>query len=383
MTGERVRRVLWLTKGLGLGGAERLLATAVGHVDPERFAVEVAYVLPWKDAFVPAIRDRGVAVHCLGATRTTDPRWAARLRRLVRHGGFDLVHTHSPVPAVAVRIALGARRPALVHTEHNVWTRYRWPTYAANAASYGRNAAVIAVSQGVADSVRRPRWARWVALPPMTVLHHGIDEQLVRSGGEARSRARALLGLDAHDQVVGTVANFTPKKDQRSLLAAVQSLVAGHDRLRLVLIGSGPLEQALRVQAQQMDLGDRVLFTGARDDVQTLLPAFDVFALSSLHEGLPIALLEAMAAGIPCVATRVGGVPEAMTHGAEGLLVPPSDSDALAAAIAGLLDDSQRRAALGAAAARTAARFSIAHAVRVTEGIYADVLGAPAARTAA
>lgn len=366
--------VLWLTKGLGLGGAERLLSLAATHMDATRFRVELAYLLPWKDAFVEQVRAGGVVVHCLHARRTTDPRWVLRLRRLVRSRDLALVHTHSPVPAVAARVCLGAARPPIVHTEHNIWSRYRWQTLAANAATYGRNDAVIAVSHGVADSVRRPPWAPWLRLPPVQVLHHGIDESLVCRGPAARSVARRLLGLAEDEPVVGTVANFTPKKDQRSLLAAMRRLSSSHPRLRLVLIGTGPLEGELRAQARRDGLTSRIVFTGPRDDVQRLLPAFDVFALSSLHEGLPISLLEAMAAGVPTVATRVGGVPEAMTDGREGLLVAPRDTDGLAHSLAALLDDPARRAVMGAAAVRTAGGFSIAQAVRATEDLYDAVL---------
>lgn len=368
-------RVLWLTKGLGLGGAERLLSLAATHLDASRFEVELAYLLPWKDAFVEQVRRAGVPVHCLGAARTTDPRWVLRLRRLVRSREIALVHTHSPVPAVAARTCLGGR-PMLVHTEHNVWSRYRLPTLVANAATYGRNAAVIAVSQGVADSIHRPSWAPWVHLPSVDVLHHGIDEQLVRRGSRARAEARRLLGLSDAELVVGTVANFTPKKDQRSLLRAARVLVSTHPRLRVVLIGSGPLEQELRTQVRHEGLEAQVIFTGARGDVQQVLPAFDVFVLSSLHEGLPISLLEAMAAGLPSVATQVGGIPEALTDGREGLLVPPGDVDALAGALATLLDDAALRARMGAAAAQTAGGFSITRAVRATEELYEQVLGA-------
>lgn len=375
--------VLWLTKGLGLGGVERLLSLAATHVDPARFHVEIAYLLPWKDAFVDQIRDAGVPVHCLGAARTADVRWVARLRRLVRSRDIALVHTHSPVPAVAARTCLGRSRPAIMHTEHNVWSRYRLPTYVTNTATYGRNAAVIAVSHGVADSVRRPAWAPWLSLPEVHTLHHGIDENLVRRGSTARAEARRVLGLADDAPVVGTVANFTPKKDQRCLLVAARRLASSHPGLRLVLVGSGPLEEDLRSQVRRDDLSAQVVFTGSRDDVQRLLPAFDVFALSSLHEGLPISLLEAMAAGVPTVATRVGGIPEAMTDGREGVLVAPQDVDALAEAIGRLLDDPRLRARMGAAAVETAGRFSITRAVDATQDLYDAVLATRAPAKAA
>lgn len=365
-------RVLWLTKGLGLGGAERLLSLSLARVDRNRFHVDVAYVLPWKDALVDEIQAHGVDVHCLGSP---SPRaaWPRRLRRLLQDRAYNIVHTHSPLPAVAARIFL-PRRTVAVHTEHNEWPRYRRLTRVTNAATYQRNTAVLAVSQGVADSIRRPRWSPWVSLPPVEVVHHGIDESRVRRGPEARSKARRLLGIEKGQKVVGSVANFSPKKDQRTLLEAVRRLVPRHPDVRVVLVGTGPLEPELRRQASEPDLVGRVHFAGLRDDVQAILPAFDVFALSSLHEGLPIALLEAMATGLPCVATRVGGAPELIADGHSGFLVPPRSARDLAAAIDEVLCDAELASAFGKASVEIAGGFSIGSAVRRTESIYEEIL---------
>lgn len=369
-------RVLWLIKGLGLGGAERLLALTAARIDRARFDVEVAYLLPWKDALVPELEGSGVRTTCLGAKRTTDPAWVRRLRRLLRSGDHDLIHTHSPVVAVAARMLAGGRVP-VVHTEHNVWERYRWATYAANAATYGRNAAVIAVSDGVARSIRTARWTRAVAAPPVETLHHGVDVDGVPRGEDARAAARVRLGIPPHAPVIGTVGNFNPKKDHAGLLAAVDILRRGQPDVVALLVGSGMLEDRLRAEAADRGLADHVRFLGSRDDVLELLPALDVFVLSSRYEGLPIALLEAMAAGVPAVATRVGGVPEAVEHGRQGLLVAPGDPDALATAVSKLLDDPQLRHEMArAATGHVRTRFSIGRAVRRIEEVYDQLLDA-------
>jgi glycosyltransferase involved in cell wall biosynthesis len=143
----------------------------------------------------------------------------------------------------------------------------------------------------------------------------------------------------------------------------------------LVLVGSGPLEDGLRSQADAAGLAGRVVFAGSRGDVPDLLAAFDVFVLSSRYEGLPIALLEAMAAGRACVATAVGGVPEVVTDGVDGVLVPPGDPDALAAALAAVAGDADRRAALGAKAEARAADFRLDAAVARLAAVYDRALG--------
>jgi len=338
----------------------------------------VAYVLPWKDALVPEFQRLDVPVHCLGGSRAFDVRWVPRLRRLAGRARVDLVHTHTPYVALGARTL---RRCPIVHTEHNTWGTYRPSTRWANRLTYPRNAAVIAVSHAVALSIKpAPLVRTW---PPVHVIHYGPDLSTDRPlTPESRSRARRTLGLREGALVIGTVGNLTPKKDHRNLLAAT-ARAGGHNReVQLVLVGSGPLERALRDDARSLGLSDRVVFAGSRDDVAELLPAFDVFALSSQNEGLPISLLEAMAAGVPCVATSVGGVPEVIHNGNEGLLVPAGDRVALADALSLLLRAPELRNAIGARAAQTARRFDVTQAAHRTETVYRDALRASPQETA-
>ena len=365
--GGRPVRVLMLTKGLGRGGTERLIVGAARLADPTRVELEVAYLLPWKDAFVADLEALGTPVHCLDGPRAASLGWVQRLRRLVREREIDLVHTHMPLPAAFARVALPGRRPAFVHTEHNMWGRYRPPTRWANAATYRRNARAIAVSDGVAASIR--------SSVPVEVVVHGTDPRLVVRGPAARAAARTQLDLPADALVVGTVGNFTAKKDQATLLRAVAELSPAGRDVVAVLVGLGPLEEDLRALAVELGVGGRVRFPGSRDDVFALLPAFDVFVLSSRFEGLPIALLEAMATGVAPVATRVGGIPEVITDGQDGLLVDPGDPAALAGALDRLLVDDALRDRLGAKARDRALAFDLANAVRRTEAIYAAALG--------
>jgi glycosyltransferase involved in cell wall biosynthesis len=366
------RRVLWLAKGLGLGGAERLLVDMVGHVDPSRYEVEVAYVLPWKDALVPDLEAQGVPVWCLGGGRTADMRWAPRLRRLVAARRIDLVHTHAPVPGIVARVMCAGTGVPLVHTEHNMWSRYKWPTRWGNAATFGRNRAAIAVSSGVSDSITPLPGARHT---PVRVIRHGTDVRNIRRGAAHRAEARRRLGFADGVPLVGSVGNFTPKKDQQMLVAAFALARRTVPDAHLVLVGSGPLEEALRQKVAQAGQTEHVHFLGSRSDVLQLLPAFDVFALSSRFEGLPIALVEAMATGVACVATAVGGIPEIVDAGRNGLLVPPGRPDEMAGALVTLLVDHDERSRLAASATDIGSALDLREAVRHTENLYAEVLG--------
>lgn len=371
---DRAAKVLWLTKGLGRGGAESLLVSSAPHFDRSRFDVQVAYVLPAKDAFATELRSTGMPVHCLASPSANGLSWLPALSRVMASQQFDLIHTHMPVPAAAARI-LTSPACRLVHTEHNVWQRYRRPTYWANALTFRRNDLVIAVSQAVADSIVRRHVLG--GLPRIEVLHHGIDIRDQPRGPDAKRDARTLLGIPSHCFVVGTVGNLTPKKDQRTLIGAFASAGTALGDARLIVVGSGPLEDQLRAQAHHLGLSGKVVFTGTRNDVAHLLPAFDTFALSSIHEGLSLALVEGLAAGLPAIATAVGGVPEVVTNGVEGLLVEPKQPAAMAAALVRMRDDPEMRARMREAAFARARNFDIRRAVRRMEQLYDEVLERP------
>ncbi|MGH8893337.1 MAG: glycosyltransferase [Actinomycetes bacterium] len=369
MTGPAT--VLWVTKGLGRGGAEQLLVTLAGALDRQSVELHVAYVLPHKDALAPQLAAAGVTLHCIGHGVSGGFWWPVRLAQLISRLSPDVVHTHAPLPGAVARVV--ARRRALVHTEHNVWARYRLPTRWANAVTLRRNRVVFAVSQGVAASIRPGRLTG--ALPPVEVMLHGIDPALSAHGPEARAHARRRLELSSEAFVVGTVANFTPKKDQDTLLRAIALLRRDVPSVELVLVGGGPREAHLKTLARELGIDRITHFAGVRDDVPQILPAFDAFGLSSRHEGLSIALLEAMASHVPAVATAVGGVPEVIHHEADGLLVPAGDPRALADGLRTIADDDRLRERLASAARLSAETFGIEPAAARLTACYAELAG--------
>jgi glycosyltransferase involved in cell wall biosynthesis len=185
---------------------------------------------------------------------------------------------------------------------------------------------------------------------------------------------RDELGISPEAPLAGTVGSLTPKKSHETLLRAARVARQRLPDLRVAVVGQGPLAGALRRRAAELAVEDAVTLVGYREDAARVASAFDLFVLSSRHEGLPVALLEAMAAGRPVVATRVGGVPEVVRDGSEGILVPPGDPEALAAAMVTVLADADLRARLGEAARRRAADFDIRRTVRRHEEVYARLL---------
>lgn len=376
-------RVLWLIKGLGPGGAERLLVSQAAVRDRSAVEVAVAYLLPWKDHLVAPLAEVGVRAVCLDGGREVDLRWARRLRRLLVERRPQVVHVHSPYVAVVTRLVLRTlprrRRPALVVTEHNRWPRHDPVTRLANRLTLGLDDADLAVSDDVRATMGPRHRGR------VEVVRHGVDLASVRAAEGGRDEVRAALGLGPEDLVVVTVANLRREKGLDVLLEAAARVDADPRgaRVRFVVVGQGPLADELAARHERLGLGERVVLAGYRPDAVAVVAAADVFCLASRHEGLPVALMEALALGRPVVATRVGGIPELVDDGVEGLLVPPDDPRALADAVLRVADDEGLRERLADAAARAGAGVGIEPAQRRLEAIYRDLADQRRARRVA
>jgi glycosyltransferase involved in cell wall biosynthesis len=361
---SRVARVLLLIKGLDAGGAEVLLAELLAHGSAERVHYEVAYVRAGMDALAPRIAAYA-PVHCLGARSDTDLSWTARLRALLLAADrpFDVVHAHLASSAALGRLTVRSlprsRRPRLVYTEHSSWPRLDVRTRALarlSAPLDDVSFAVSAANRGLLPKGLRRR---------TRVLHHGIDLTRHR---HADSAVRSEVGIRDDHQLWLTVASLTAQKDYPTLLTAV-------GRLRdlpvtVVAAGSGPLEAALRAEHDRLGLGDRFRFLGHRSDVRALLDAADGFVLGSAWESMPVAVMEALAAGLPIVATAVGELPHVLSDGRDALLVPPRSAHALADAVRRAVTDAPLRSRLGEGALRTSSRFDIRRTVDVLESTY-------------
>lgn len=368
--GRGAQRVLWLTKGLGPGGTERLLVAFARTVDRERFSCTAAYLLPEKDHLVSELGEAGTEAVCLEGASERDLRWAGRLRRLVVDRGIDIVHVHAPYPAAVARPvlrSLGRHRPAIVYTEHNSWDGYGRATRWANAVTYPLDDARLAVSPAALASMPAPFRRR------TELLIHGIDLDEVASHRTGRARVRAELGVDDRTVLVVTVANLRGHKDYPTLLGAVRRLLDLGASVRVVAVGQGPLDGDVREMAHRMQLDEGFELLGYRPDALDVLAASDIFTLSSKAEGYPVALMEALALGLPVVATAVGGIPDAVRTGVEGLTVPAGQPDRLGDALAALADDAEKRATFGRAARERAALFDVRRATARIEAVYDEV----------
>jgi glycosyltransferase involved in cell wall biosynthesis len=356
--------VLHLIKGLGIGGAERLISEGSRYWDHKAFAHRVAFLLPWKDQLAAEIEERGIPVDCLGSRRGIGPATPFRVRRFVAETDTSLVHLHSPGIAAWTRLLV---RAPIVYTEHNLVDSYHPVTRLTNRATYPLNVATVAVSDAVAASVAASGAAR------PRVIHNGVGAAVTEEQTEA---ARNELGLGGDDPLVVHVGNIRPGKGHDNLVRGARLALDDRPDTMFVSIGvekhPGALEGLLTDAA---DLGQQMRFLGRRADAWAFIAAADVFVNPSQVEGLPVALLEAMALGTPVVATRAGGVPEVIDDGDTGLLVGVDDPESLAAAVNTVLGDPVLAGRLAKGARRLVEdEYSLDEMVRAYEDLYRGVL---------
>ncbi|HWP35157.1 MAG TPA: glycosyltransferase [Thermodesulfobacteriota bacterium] len=361
------RTVLHLMETPDPGGAETLLLNLVARLDPGRYRSVVGTFRPgWLTA---ELARRGIPSVVLPLRRPLDPAWLARALRLVRRAGVELVHAHEfTMNTYGTLLGRLGRLPVIATVHGKAYyadrTRRRLAyRFVGRAASQ-----VVAVSHDV-----RRFLLEEVGLAPEAVvtIHNGVAPPPPVSPAAAAA-LRHQLGLPAGTPVVGTVGTLLPVKGHADLLEAVARLAPAVPDLTALICGRPLVLEPLAARAAALGIADRVRFLGYRDDVPALLAVMDVFVLPSLSEGLSLALLEAMAAGLPVVATAVGGNPEVVRDGESGFLVPPRDPGALAERIGRLLRDRALARRLGLAAARRVRQeFSLDAMVQRYEALYA------------
>lgn len=374
MRADREVRPLVLISGLSPGGAERVTVSCLCRMAREGRPVPLCSVAPTGDSSLAIELGRsGVTRHDLGARRLADPVAAMNLIRLLRRERYDLVHAHGQDAAILAMATRALHGIPVVITRHVVtepddgWREQM--RVRGTAVALRRANAVVAVSHAAAKSLRES-----LALPGdrVRVIPNGIELERFSIADCDRWRTRATLGVGPAEPLVLVPAVLREGKGHDVVLAALPRIRARAPRVRLVIAGAGPLEPSLRERARE--LGDAVVFLGHRDDIPALMGAADLVVLASENEALPTALIEAAAAGRAVVSTRVGGIEEVVVHGETGLLVPPGDPEALAAAIVALVSDEPRTRALGTAAHQRAHdRFGIDSQVRSTWELWEDV----------
>ena len=369
-------RLLHVINGLAIGGAENHLLQTLRVTDRSRYDVRVCSVRqggPLEEAF----RETGFPVQVIDQRMRFDPTVVTRLARVYRQWKPHLVQTTlyyaDMVGVLAARLAPG---PVLISVEHGIHGEgdvlrvtpghilaYRW------AMKYIKR--VVAVSGHIHKSLLTHRH-----LPARQVvtIRNGFDASGLPEAD--RTLKRREFGLGREDWVVGMVARMDPVKGHTVLLDALAGRMKGTPALKCLLVGDGRLRPDLEARVSKEGLGKRILFTGFRRDVAEILNCVDVLVLPSFSEGLPMILLEAMACRVPVVASRVGGIPEVVSHGYNGLLVPPGEADPLGEALFYLMRHKKEAGCMGEAGwARIQGEFSLRKEAEAYERLYLACLG--------
>lgn len=339
--------IVHVLSSFGVGGQERVaLDLAIGQKARGHHVSVISLAPPPDGAMADEFREHGIVVDRVAKRGGLDPTLVPRLARALRRMHAEVVHTHNPMPLIYGAPAARLAGAAAIHTKHG-----RNPAGRANRLL--RRVAAQLAHAFVAVSATTLEQARAQHDAPRSRMHtiaNGIRLDRFHPDGEARAAARVELGLgDAW--VVGTVGRLDAYKNQVLLVRAMAPLLSS--RVRLVIVGDGPARADVEAAVAALPEPRWVVMTGRRMDVPRLMPAFDVFALSSQTEGLPLVVPEAMAAGLPVVSTAVGGIPTVIDEGETGLLVPVEEA-ALRAALKSLVDDQPQARQMGARAREVA-----------------------------
>ncbi len=369
MSTEKKIKVLHIIKSLGRGGAEMLLPETLRLHDKEAFEFHYIYFLPWKDAMVQTILDRGGKVTCIAAGNNIQLVLKAKaVAAYVRRHNIDLIHSHLPWAGIVSRIAGKLAKVPVLYTEHNKQERYHFATRFMNLLTMNWLTRVIAVSEDVEQSIRKHK--RSLRSPLQTILN-GVNTEHFSPGKFDGEEVRRQYNIPTHAPVLGTIAVFRFQKRLDLWLQIAANVRNEIPTAHFILVGDGPLKEQVLAKCQQLGLQDAVHFTGVQTEVRPYLAAFDLYMMSSIFEGLPIALLEAMASGCAVISTDAGGIKEVIRHEQDGLLCGVDEADKLKTFAVRLINDKEERIRLGAAGRkRVEDVFSMKYMVNELETVY-------------
>jgi glycosyltransferase involved in cell wall biosynthesis len=367
-SGSNQLHVIQVIPSLYQAGSERLAYELVRKFDPCRFRSSIC-ALDLGGPLAEDLQSASIPFYIMRRRPGKDWRLFPRLYRLFRRERVDLVQTHHLTQLIYGGVAARLAGIELVHVEHEYFSlqKPKAKRYLRALSPFCQR--VVAVGDRIRTFLlQEVKLSR----SKVVVIPNGVDVSQYVPGGRV---SREILGLSTKGRLIGHVARLEPEKDQETLLRAFRIVLDTYADARLEIVGEGSLRPDLEKVARMLDIADRVDFLGLRTDVAHLLPHFEMFVLSSVREGLPLALLEAMACARPVVATAVGELPRVLHNGVTGLTVSAGDPRTLAASISTVLKCPVQAAAMGHAARQfIEERFSIASTLKQYEALYDSLL---------
>jgi glycosyltransferase involved in cell wall biosynthesis len=370
--GSEKIRVLHILTDLSAGGAQMLVKNLMFSYDRNRFDLAICSLFPKGETIIEQQLEGVGNIFYLDKKLGPDPKILFRLYRLLKQFRPHVVHTHLYISRYALIPSLICKIPVKMHTFHNPaekevekigkiisWIAFNW-----------LNIQPIALSPAISNSV-----GNLYKRQNVPYIYNGIPTKDYIRNDDVRKMVRHSLNLS--DDILGliTVGRFSPQKNHALMIEAFSKVHAQNKNSMLIMVGDGDLKPKIESMVRANNLSDYVQFLGLRKDIPELLAAADIFVLSSDWEGMPLVIIEAMAAGKPVVATAVGGVPDMITDQASGFLVKPNDAEAMAQIILKLANDKALASKIGEVGRKIAQdRFDVSMAAREYEKKYLERL---------
>jgi len=367
--------ILYVIWSLGLGGAEQVVISLAKGLDKAKFN-PVICCLNEKGKFADELEKTGIQVIALHKSGPLDLSIIDKLVRVIKENNIDIVNTHLWGANLWGRIAAHKAKVKVIATEHNLDTWKNWLHIALDKWLSHWTDKIIAVSESV-----KYFYTHKVGIDPskIVVIYNGIDSAKYNCAAADKQEFNIKEG----EAVIGIVGRLVPQKGHRYFLLAMKEILKkygdspqrGQYPIKGIIIGSGPMENELKRYSQELGLEKDVIFAGLRTDIPRLLKMLDLLVMPSTREGLPMIALEAMAAGVPVIASKVGGTPEVVIDGETGILILPEDPDSLARAIVKCLASSAIRDKIVEGAKKIIEdKFQLAHMIKNTENTYLELI---------
>lgn len=363
---EKPIKILYVIWSLGLGGAERVVISLAKGLDKTKFQPTVC-CLNGKGAFAHELEELGIKVIALNKKAGIDISVASKIIKVIKNNKIDIVHTHLWGANFWGRIAAKlAGVKGIIVTEHNtdVWKSRLYFMFDKLLSRWTDR--IIVVSNSVKDFYV----SKGIDEKKIEVIYNGVEIEKLQGCKETRTLIKKEFGIKDDEKVLAIIGRLVPQKGHKYLFEALSQL-NGSYKIKLLVVGAGPIEKDLRSTVCGLQLQGKVIFTGLREDVKDILSITNVLVMPSTREGLPMVALEAMAQGVPVIATKVGGVPDLVSDNETGILVESNNHFALKEALSKIIEDEGLTQRLGENAKKSVQeKFSIEGMLNKTQTLY-------------